>query len=142
MPTRGSKAAGARKGTKANAAKVPSSTSIKSGKSGKSGKSFKSAKTSKPARSAGKATPSRRAKIGSPTMKSSKTPAKNLRPSSRPRSAPKGARGVVEVSVEATPRDDRPIEVRIAERAYLLWCERGGNETLNWLEAEREIRGL
>lgn len=141
MPTRGSKAAGARKGTKANAAKVPSSTSIKSGKSGKSGKSFKSAKTSKPARSAGKATPSRRAKIGSPTMKSSKTPAKNLRPSSRPRSAPKGARGVVEVSVEATPRDDRPIEVRIAERAYLLWCERGGNETLNWLEAEREIRG-
>lgn len=141
MPTRGSKAAGARKGTKANAAKVPSSTSIKSGKSGKSGKSFKSAKTSKPARSAGKATPSRRAKIGSPTMKSSKTPAKNLRPSSRPRSAPKDARGVVEVSVEATPRDDRPIEVRIAERAYLLWCERGGNETLNWLEAEREIRG-
>lgn len=74
-------------------------------------------------------------------MKSSRTPAKNLRPSSRPRSAPKGARGVVEVSVEATPRDDRPIEVRIAERAYLLWCERGGNETLNWLEAEREIRG-
>jgi len=125
MPTRRSKAAGARKGPKPSAVKKPSG---------------KPAKTSKSARPAGTSKASRRAKPGRPSMKNSKTPAKNLRPSSRPRSAPKGSSGVVEV--EATPRDDRPIEVRIAERAYLLWCERGGNETLNWLEAEREIRGL
>jgi hypothetical protein len=42
------------------------------------------------------------------------------------------------VDLEVMP-DASEIERRIAERAYLLWCERGGDETSNWLEAERLV---
>jgi hypothetical protein len=40
----------------------------------------------------------------------------------------------------ATAEPDRPIEQRIAERAYAIWQSRGGDERSNWLEAERQIR--
>ena len=36
-------------------------------------------------------------------------------------------------SVEVTPQ-------QIAEAAYYLWRQRGGNETVNWLEAERMLK--
>lgn len=42
------------------------------------------------------------------------------------------------VDLEVMP-DASEIERRIAERAYFLWCERGGDETSNWLEAERQV---
>lgn len=42
------------------------------------------------------------------------------------------------VDLDVMP-DAGEIERRIAERAYLLWCERGGDETWNWLEAERLV---
>ena len=33
-----------------------------------------------------------------------------------------------------------PTAQAIAEAAYFLWLQRGGNETVNWLEAERMLR--
>lgn len=42
------------------------------------------------------------------------------------------------VEVEASD-SSVPLEQRIAERAYAIWEARGGNDHLNWLEAERQI---
>lgn len=33
-----------------------------------------------------------------------------------------------------------PTRAAIAEAAYFLWLQRGGNETANWLEAETSLR--
>ena len=44
----------------------------------------------------------------------------------------------IDALLEVMP-DASEIERRIAERAYFLWCERGGDENSNWLEAERQI---
>lgn len=50
--------------------------------------------------------------------------------------------------VEAKPGVDLPVKTAsqptreaIAEAAYFLWLRRGGNETVNWLEAEATLRG-
>ena len=48
---------------------------------------------------------------------------------------PRSEAAVVEVQVP----DTRPIAERVAERAYMIWLERGGDATLNWLEAEQAI---
>lgn len=37
-------------------------------------------------------------------------------------------------------RSSEPTHDEIAARAYELWLERGGNEIVNWLEAENELR--
>jgi hypothetical protein len=39
--------------------------------------------------------------------------------------------------------ESKSVEVtsqQIAEAAYFLWRQRGGNETVNWLEAERMLK--
>ena len=43
-------------------------------------------------------------------------------------------------SVESKPGKGDPTLAQIAEAAYFLWKERGGNETVNWLEAERQLK--
>ena len=57
------------------------------------------------------------------------------------KSGPKRTKSIAAATVvdlEVMP-DASEIERRIAERAYFLWCERGGDETSNWLEAERQV---
>jgi hypothetical protein len=54
------------------------------------------------------------------------------------------ARGAIEPgrNVDLRERDDRPVEERIAERAYFLYLARNGqegDELGDWLEAERQI---
>jgi len=39
--------------------------------------------------------------------------------------------------IEAKPAPVTP--EAIAQAAYFLWLERGGNEVMNWLEAERRL---
>lgn len=43
--------------------------------------------------------------------------------------------------VEAKPRFAPPSPQAIAEAAYFLWLQRGGNDLDNWLEAEATLRG-
>ncbi|MGA1393548.1 MAG: DUF2934 domain-containing protein [Phycisphaerales bacterium] len=72
---------------------------------------------------------------GKKTMKkNSSAPARSKSRSSATRGSAK--RSVVDLEVMP---DAREIERRIAERAYFLWCERGGDEQSNWLEAERLV---
>ena len=42
--------------------------------------------------------------------------------------------------VEWKPGTREPTQQAIAEAAYFLWRERGGSETVNWLEAETRLR--
>lgn len=45
--------------------------------------------------------------------------------------------------VEAAPTTRlhrEPTQEAVEQRAYELWLERGGNEVVNWLEAEAELR--
>ena len=44
-----------------------------------------------------------------------------------------GARDIAQSHLE--------LEERIRQRAYELYCQRGGDEMDNWLEAEREVLG-
>jgi hypothetical protein len=69
--------------------------------------------------------------------------------STRP-SAPQPAAAGTNASSEALARPSMKVEVKpaaaeisnqmIAEAAYYLWLQRGGNETVNWLEAESTLR--
>lgn len=40
---------------------------------------------------------------------------------------------------ETKPQAARPSHEEIAKAAYLLWLKGGGDEKLNWLEAERAL---
>jgi hypothetical protein len=39
-----------------------------------------------------------------------------------------------------TPRDREPTHAEVAECAYFLWEQQGGDAASNWLEAERACR--
>ncbi len=41
--------------------------------------------------------------------------------------------------IEGKPAAEPTVD-QIAAAAYFLWLERGGNETVNWLEAERMLK--
>lgn len=41
---------------------------------------------------------------------------------------------------QAVSASTEPTHEAIAARAYELWLERGGNDIVNWLEAENELR--
>ena len=43
-------------------------------------------------------------------------------------------------TVEAKPTRIEISQQAIAEAAYYLWLQRGGDEISNWLEAERQLR--
>jgi hypothetical protein len=44
-------------------------------------------------------------------------------------------------TMEAKPANKQGVDShRIAEAAYFLWLKRGGNEVVNWLEAEASLR--
>lgn len=103
-------------------------------------------KKKKNTKSVGKAasTPARAASRPAKKRPGSKTMTRNTSTRSATKGGKSGARRTkpaataTVVDLEVMP-DASEIERRIAERAYLLWCERGGDETSNWLEAERQI---
>ena len=44
------------------------------------------------------------------------------------------------VKMELKPHTGQPTPQAVAEAAYFLWLQRGGNPTANWLEAEARLR--
>jgi len=44
------------------------------------------------------------------------------------------------VEVVSASTDPAPTREQIAERAYLIWQQRGGSPEENWAEAERQLR--
>lgn len=71
-------------------------------------------------------------------------------PTSIKPSAPQASAVNPAIKNDAGPRPSMKVEVKpaaaeisnqmIAEAAYYLWLQRGGNETVNWLEAESMLR--
>ncbi len=59
----------------------------------------------------------------------------------RPVDAPSPRTQKKEESLKARSEvTDGPTRAEIEEAAYRLWLSRGGNEVVNWLEAERTLR--
>ena len=85
------------------------------------------------------------------TSKASSTPAKVV-PKEVSRVAVPAAKPVASTPVRNTPvpraaapapaARKEPTRDDIAQRAYGLWQSRGGSESDNWFQAERELRGL
>lgn len=78
-----------------------------------------------------------------PVKKKSAAPAaaepkatKKARPAGTPK--PKSAKPARKA--KASPAERRPTHDEIADRAYALFRERGGNAFENWIEAERLVR--
>jgi len=60
-----------------------------------------------------------------------------------PAHSPGEAHSAVEARSAArstTPDPDAVDPAEVEREAYLIWLEHGGNEVVNWLEAERRIR--
>lgn len=62
---------------------------------------------------------------------------------SRGPSADGSTNAIVETKSKQNERERstaEPTHEEIATRAYELWLERGGNDIVNWIEAESELR--
>lgn len=64
-----------------------------------------------------------------------RTPAPRVQIAAAPRPNSQPARERLELKPAAEPSRDQ-----IAREAYFLWLRRGGNEVVNWLEAESQLK--
>ena len=62
------------------------------------------------------------------------------RPATVPSSPPANAMPRPAAKMELKPHTSQPSPQAIAEAAYFLWLQRGGNPTVNWLEAEAQLK--
>lgn len=68
-------------------------------------------------------------------------------PNSLSRIELKGPKDFASIPKPASASEDEesdatePTHEAIAARAYAIWLERGGNDVVNWLQAENELRG-
>lgn len=74
------------------------------------------------------------------------TSAKSRRKTATPAPKKKSSRAATSASAVRTTMEAKPTPVEIsqaaiAEAAYYLWLERGGDHLSNWLEAERRLKG-
>lgn len=67
-------------------------------------------------------------------------PAPATRPAARPEAISSEVRNTAVPPRTPAPARREASYEQIAKRAYEIWQSRGGNETDNWLQAERELR--
>lgn len=67
------------------------------------------------------------------------TKTKTQKKTSKP-AAPKRVAAKKSTTRKKTPGKNGVSHDDIAQQAYMLWLERGGNEMENWLEAERQLQ--
>ena len=84
---------------------------------------------------------------GQPNAKAAPAPISAQAPMNRPAQQPMAtpakpvaATTPTKITMEAKPTPREITTQQVAEAAYFLWLSRGGNETVNWLEAENMLK--